>query len=162
MAALADKTGTTTGLTRERRVLGCSIRFRSLAGLLLACLVSASVGCQSLQTRGGKHHQKSGILGVRGSAASERELASTVDPLGERTYNRFLLHDLSPGQLGTTWAVRTTVNEDRQGAEEAYRIGQQQYQAALQAVDADPNGTCLLYTSPSPRDGLLSRMPSSA
>ena len=23
-------------------------------------------------------------------------------------------------------------------------------------------GTCLLYTSPSPRDGLLSRMPSSA
>src|SRR5665647_24033 len=27
---------------------------------------------------------------------------------------------------------------------------------------ADPAGTCLLYTSPSPRDGLLSRMPSSA
>ena len=25
-----------------------------------------------------------------------------------------------------------------------------------------PEGTCLLYTSPSPRDGLLSRMPSSA
>ena len=28
-------------------------------------------------------------------------------------------------------------------------------------VHAD-GGTCLLYTSPSPRDGLLSRMPSSA
>ena len=26
----------------------------------------------------------------------------------------------------------------------------------------DIAGTCLLYTSPSPRDGLLSRMPSSA
>ena len=26
----------------------------------------------------------------------------------------------------------------------------------------DSSGTCLLYTSPSPRDGLLSRMPSSA
>ena len=26
----------------------------------------------------------------------------------------------------------------------------------------DMDGTCLLYTSPSPRDGLLSRMPSSA
>ena len=25
-----------------------------------------------------------------------------------------------------------------------------------------PSGCCLLYTSPSPRDGLLSRMPSSA
>ena len=31
----------------------------------------------------------------------------------------------------------------------------------LQADFADP-GYCLLYTSPSPRDGLLSRMPSSA
>ena len=29
-------------------------------------------------------------------------------------------------------------------------------------VDADTSITCLLYTSPSPRDGLLSRMPSSA
>ena len=27
---------------------------------------------------------------------------------------------------------------------------------------ANPNYACLLYTSPSPRDGLLSRMPSSA
>ena len=30
-----------------------------------------------------------------------------------------------------------------------------------QAVEISPDG-CLLYTSPSPRDGLLSRMPSSA
>ena len=29
-------------------------------------------------------------------------------------------------------------------------------------VDAAMPGICLLYTSPSPRDGLLSRMPSSA
>ena len=29
-------------------------------------------------------------------------------------------------------------------------------------TEMDNNGTCLLYTSPSPRDGLLSRMPSSA
>ena len=31
--------------------------------------------------------------------------------------------------------------------------------AAAEPLDVD---TCLLYTSPSPRDGLLSRMPSSA
>ena len=31
-----------------------------------------------------------------------------------------------------------------------------------QSVDQTPKHTCLLYTSPSPRDGLLSRMPSSA
>ena len=35
------------------------------------------------------------------------------------------------------------------------------FNAALAKVMANP-ATCLLYTSPSPRDGLLSRMPSSA
>eukprot|EP01016_Furgasonia_blochmanni_P010928 TRINITY_DN1475_c0_g1_i10.p2 TRINITY_DN1475_c0_g1~~TRINITY_DN1475_c0_g1_i10.p2 ORF type:complete len:305 (-),score=133.14 TRINITY_DN1475_c0_g1_i10:102-1016(-) len=34
--------------------------------------------------------------------------------------------------------------------------------AAAQPFQAQPNKFCLLYTSPSPRDGLLSRMPSSA
>ena len=33
---------------------------------------------------------------------------------------------------------------------------------ALKAPEIAENGNCLLYTSPSPRDGLLSRMPSSA
>ena len=34
--------------------------------------------------------------------------------------------------------------------------------AAARAVDTADTTACLLYTSPSPRDGLLSRMPSSA
>ena len=38
----------------------------------------------------------------------------------------------------------------------------QQYGLKLKFVDVDLNTFCLLYTSPSPRDGLLSRMPSSA
>ena len=33
--------------------------------------------------------------------------------------------------------------------------------ASVDSADLN-NNTCLLYTSPSPRDGLLSRMPSSA
>ena len=33
---------------------------------------------------------------------------------------------------------------------------------ALDAHELDRRAGCLLYTSPSPRDGLLSRMPSSA
>ena len=32
----------------------------------------------------------------------------------------------------------------------------------LRYLSGETSGTCLLYTSPSPRDGLLSRMPSSA
>ena len=35
-------------------------------------------------------------------------------------------------------------------------------QMADEAVNIGPPPACLLYTSPSPRDGLLSRMPSSA
>ena len=31
-----------------------------------------------------------------------------------------------------------------------------------ESFETDQNPSCLLYTSPSPRDGLLSRMPSSA
>ena len=37
------------------------------------------------------------------------------------------------------------------------RINQEQYGAAIRYLE-----TCLLYTSPSPRDATLSRMPSSA
>ena len=37
-----------------------------------------------------------------------------------------------------------------------------QEQAAAQITPAALDTICLLYTSPSPRDGLLSRMPSSA
>ena len=36
------------------------------------------------------------------------------------------------------------------------------YREDLKAMDCNPDIFCLLYTSPSPRDGLLSRMPSSA
>ena len=36
------------------------------------------------------------------------------------------------------------------------------YVAMADTFRLDFVGTCLLYTSPSPRDGLLSRMPSSA
>ena len=33
---------------------------------------------------------------------------------------------------------------------------------SVKRIEIDRSGDCLLYTSPSPRDGLLSRMPSSA
>ena len=43
-------------------------------------------------------------------------------------------------------------------------LSQQPYQAYTGPLTAGTSGLqdCLLYTSPSPRDGLLSRMPSSA
>ena len=48
---------------------------------------------------------------------------------------------------------------------DAMRYGTEAHLAAEEFIrDGKPNtpNTCLLYTSPSPRDGLLSRMPSSA
>ena len=40
--------------------------------------------------------------------------------------------------------------------------GHLRYSVAAMASEMDDEYCCLLYTSPSPRDGLLSRMPSSA
>ena len=70
--------------------------------------------------------------------------------------------------LATSLALTTLA-----AAESAYAQDYQSYEAAYvhrrhvtppYAYDtqANPNYGCLLYTSPSPRDGLLSRMPSSA
>ena len=45
---------------------------------------------------------------------------------------------------------------------EASRVEQELQKDLGYKIDRRPYKDCLLYTSPSPRDGLLSRMPSSA
>ena len=49
--------------------------------------------------------------------------------------------------------------KDEQSAKDFEFPAQYMFKGVPDVVDPD---TCLLYTSPSPRDGLLSRMPSSA
>ena len=60
--------------------------------------------------------------------------------------------------------VRIVINTAMQAEREVY-LGAAAYERA-ETRRGHANGykpkTCLLYTSPSPRDGLLSRMPSSA
>ena len=74
----------------------------------------------------------------------------------------FLKHALKPGQSVAQWRTqhRQLGNEadlERLNTEDLYCLT---YVSELSGV---PDlGDCLLYTSPSPRDGLLSRMPSSA
>ena len=49
------------------------------------------------------------------------------------------------------------------GTESNVRDAAQEYVDSVKSnVQVEQSGPCLLYTSPSPRDGLLSRMPSSA
>ena len=68
--------------------------------------------------------------------------------------------------------VATTLNAQDQGALDAdfqdggtlllAPFGSTSFENAQDVLVLDDGSICLLYTSPSPRDGLLSRMPSSA
>ena len=46
--------------------------------------------------------------------------------------------------------------------EEAQKVTSKSYKELLRRMHVIQDGSCLLYTSPSPRDEALSRMPSSA
>ena len=56
------------------------------------------------------------------------------------------------GQISGLLRVGRTIDEELM----------EEIEEILIQADVGVNTTCLLYTSPSPRDGLLSRMPSSA
>ena len=66
-------------------------------------------------------------------------------------------------ESGNTAYIDSAYDSNAQKVVIAYQdIGNSSYGTAVVGT-VDPNAqTCLLYTSPSPRDGLLSRMPSSA
>ena len=57
-----------------------------------------------------------------------------------------------------------TIENDKTAQEAAEIIAEKDISFLVVINDGIPQGvlSCLLYTSPSPRDGLLSRMPSSA
>ena len=55
-----------------------------------------------------------------------------------------------------------TAEELQQNAEQTSSDTRKEISGKINIIQALVNTSCLLYTSPSPRDGLLSRMPSSA
>ena len=76
-----------------------------------------------------------------------------------------------PAQAQHVRGARSTRGVERQArAQHGDAVVRERVAAAGQRVPREPEraravgalGLCLLYTSPSPRDGLLSRMPSSA
>ena len=66
------------------------------------------------------------------------------------------------------WSIKIVANTHHHhdhigGNDEVIQATGAQLVAHTEAMEAIPNvDSCLLYTSPSPRDGLLTRMPSSA
>ena len=75
-------------------------------------------------------------------------------PFGEKPENGHALYISMHGGGGT----RADVNEKQW----MNQIRLYQPTEGIYVAPRAPTDTCLLYTSPSPRDGLLSRMPSSA
>ena len=82
-------------------------------------------------------------------------MASTYTPLGVELQ--------ATGENAGTWGTKTNTNlqviEQISGGftQQALTSG-----GTVALTSSDGGTGCLLYTSPSPRDGLLSRMPSSA
>ena len=69
--------------------------------------------------------------------------------------------DCPPGSA-EPWLPLVDACGDRQRFDQTYPVGSPRDVVSFLLLDRDNPNSCLLYTSPSPRDGLLSRMPSSA
>ena len=76
---------------------------------------------------------------------------------GGKLYARQFVHKIEQAIINVLGAYNL-VGERVEGAPGIYMAGGPKQGAKIAALGLN----CLLYTSPSPRDGLLSRMPSSA
>ena len=77
-----------------------------------------------------------------------------VAALKEETPNLDFFHYTGVGKINATYNLTKIIN--KYNPKEIINFG------TAGATNKGLDGICLLYTSPSPRDGLLSRMPSSA
>ena len=72
----------------------------------------------------------------------------------------FINNQWVDGKNGTTFAVSNPARGDV--IAQVADLSRADLARAIDGAEAAQKKCCLLYTSPSPRDGLLSRMPSSA
>ena len=88
-------------------------------------------------------------------------LSSLSDNLSVFTLqdNVALLTTSSTHGVGVNEEINVDVNPDDASSTTTYYVRKRVYQEAILKTSVI---ACLLYTSPSPRDGLLSRMPASA
>ena len=103
------------------------------------------------------------IVATLGPASSTEQVIETLARAGANLFRLNFSHGSHDEQAARVQAIRAVEEKigrpigilaDLQGPK--YRIGRLQADITLAA------GSCLLYTSPSPRDATLSRMPSSA
>ena len=125
------------------------------------CAVGSVAGDISLLTDGGETDSLDRPLVLFTTLNDGRVL--TVDNQGNVSVNSF-----SNGVLSTQWTVFLDVDANNARVDAAQELvsvahddGAYVVQMSTQSIYWNIS-SCLLYTSPSPRDGLLSRMPSSA
>ena len=97
---------------------------------------------------------KSALVSGTGKAnATPKELFLFAKMCESRKMNPF---------IGDAYLVKNGTYDAQQVISKSYWMRKLKQEAGFKHYSAGIITTCLLYTSPSPRDGLLSRMPSSA
>ena len=101
--------------------------------------------------RSNSNRPRYNLLGTGGFLTASNQVKQTKRPARHNSrYGRLLsMQPLEPRRLLAVIAAEINLFEDNNGSPGAL-------------IANDTVDVCLLYTSPSPRDGLLSRMPSSA
>ena len=123
-----------------KRLVAASMRWRLAVLLLAALLVAAS------------------LWGAKRHLAVEMDPVALLSPELEWRSRALALREAFPQLQDTIVAVIRAPTPERAAAVQAQLV--QRFDAQGWRVRAP--GACLLYTSPSPRDRSLSRMPSSA
>lgn len=92
-------------------------------------------GCASFQ----KGVEK--LKGKKHTAATVISESDALDPLGARSYRRFLLEDLSPTLLTQSFKTGIGNGSNEDTARQAFQQGKQLFDQATEIVTANPQGT---------------------
>ena len=139
------------GLAVIRRVLSVGKAVMNMGRAIVTSQIAITVFTGLFQKM--TKRMKGGLLGIAAAAAAlagfDEEVREFIDDVAETIKLNGMLEDVFQSLGLSTKSLEDRFNElesELEGTNVAFM----------------QNTGCLLYTSPSPRDGLLSRMPSSA
>ena len=100
-----------------------------------------------------------GTISLDITTYKDEEIKEELEKTSVPTSVSLALRTNRKDKLGANWADHEKCGMQEKELSDAHGVLDTKY---LRMVNRALTRTCLLYTSPSPRDGLLSRMPSSA
>ena len=110
----------------------------SLNLIILVSLLACAPGCSAFKSKAQNLNLLEKITGKSSKNDRHTELLENeaLDPLGRRDGNRLLLDDLSPGQIATTFKIRTAAGDDQQGAKQHFAKATELYETAMAGKQA--------------------------